>query len=73
MSTKRTLAVLLAAISLLFSSCAGESPDMTADGSTSDERISEEITTDEITADDSETKNRNNRTRARHNHRRADR
>lgn len=55
MSTKRTLAVLLAAISLLFSSCAGESPDVTADESTSDERISEEITTDEITTDDSET------------------
>lgn len=55
MSTKRTLAVLLAAISLLFSSCAGESPDVTADESTSDERISEEITTDGITTDDSET------------------
>ena len=55
MSTKRTLAVLLAATSLLFSSCAGESPDVTADESTSDERISEEITTDEITTDDSET------------------
>ena len=60
MSTKRTLAVLLAAISLLFSSCAGESPDVTADESTSDEGTSEEITTDEtttdeITTDDSET------------------
>ena len=55
MSTKRMLAVLLAAISLLFSSCAGESPDVTADESTSDEGTSEEITTDEITTDDSET------------------
>lgn len=55
MSTKRTLAVLLAAISLLFSSCAGESPDMTADGSTSDERISEEITTDDSETTKTET------------------
>lgn len=84
MSTKRTLAALLAAISLLFSSCAGESPDMTADGSTSygetsdectsDGGTSEESTSGEATSDDSEVKNKseNNRTRVRHDRRRAD-
>lgn len=55
MSTRRTLAALLAAISLLFSSCSGESPCVTTDESTSDESTSDEITSEETTAGDSET------------------